>query len=838
MLKKIGSEIKILSFMFAIFLTVIITGILANRGLQSIVNDVSHSSEPELKLTLVREIVSDVSEAGSNIKSYNLTRNPKYLAPFYNSILVADKNFNELKKLTNGNPEQFKLVEQMEGFVDEKFSILNEMLSLYPDENIKSELAKISKKIALETEQLKEQQEMAKEEKAVTEEIFKPEKRSFFQRLFGKPAKLPPIDSAAIEKQRKAELQHVKQLQKNINGEIEKVNKEHVEEKNILKQKELVLVERDANLMIFIRDIFFSIENIEKKLIAEKINQAAIKAKQTNQLVASFCIVAGLLLIIMSFLLFKYVSEKQKYEKFLEEGKNHAEQLAHSKEVFLANMSHEIRTPMNAISGFTNQILKTELSPEQREQLKIVQKSNDHLLRIINDILDYSKMQAGKFSFEYVSFNPDKILKEVIELSAPLIRTDKVRINYTVVEKMPEFVIGDPGRLRQIILNLLSNAIKFTEEGEISVRAGFTKTVNETFLFNLEISDTGIGIPRDKITEVFDEFQQADSSIFYKYGGTGLGLPITKKLVELQNGTININSNEGKGTTISIIIPYTKSTAGTMFSKETGKAVVVNDSFLKTMKVLIADDDEYNRKLLNVILSKWNMDVKEAKNGKEVIEEMMKNNFDILLLDIRMPEMSGIEAAVKIRKLKDVVKAETPIIALTAVTSEEKKRRCKEAGINDFLAKPFKEEDLFKKIIHLTGMSEYNMISGKPNHQNKLTEMENGKNKMYSLDELRQLSNGDEAFVKEMINVFIKTTTDGMKEIEKALNERNYKNVAEFAHKISPPCRHMGAMELFGVLRNIMDSARKNEIKDLNELVAKARTESDKVINELSKELV
>lgn len=837
MLKKIGSEIKILSFMFAIFLTVVITGILAYRGLQSIVNDVSHASEPELKLTLVREIVSDVLEAENNIKSYNLTRDVKYLSPFYNSILIADKNFSKLKKLTATNAQELKLVEQMEAFVDSKYSVLNEMLSLYPDENIKSELAKISRKITAETELLRVKEDN-EAEKIVTTEIFQPAKKSFFQRLFGKVGKQPHVDSAAVEKERKAELSRTKELQKNINGEIEKVNKEHVDEKNVLKQKELVLVERSANLTTKIRDSFFGIENIEKKLISEKINQAAVKARQTNQLVASFCILAGLLLIIMSFLLFKYVSKKQKYEKFLEEGKNHAEQLAHSKEVFLANMSHEIRTPMNAISGFTNQILKSELSPEQREQLKIVQKSNDHLLRIINDILDYSKMQAGKFSFEYVSFNPDKILKEVIELSAPLIRSDKVKINYTIVERMPEFVIGDSGRLRQIILNLLSNAIKFTEEGEINIRAGFNKMVNEAFLFNLEISDTGIGIPQDKIMEVFDEFQQADSSIFYKYGGTGLGLPITKKLVELQNGSINIKSNEGKGTTISIIIPYTKSTAGAMFSKETGKAVVVNDRFLKTMKVLIADDDEYNRKLLNVILSKWNMDVKEAKNGKEVIEEMMKSNYDILLMDIRMPEMSGIEAAEKIRKLKDVVKAETPIIALTAVTSEEKKRRCKEAGINDFLAKPFNEEDLFKKIINLTGINQYNVMSAKVNQKNIINQMENGKNKMYSLEELRQLSNGDEAFVKEMINVFIKTTSTGMKEIEKALSEKNYTSVAESAHKISPPCRHMGAIELLGALSTIMDLARKNETKDLEALVAKARTETDKVINELNKELV
>lgn len=822
--------------MLVIFLTVVITGILAFRGFQSIVAEVSHSSEPELKLTLVKEIVSDVSEAENNIKSYNLTRNAKYLSPFYNSILVADKNFTELKTLTKNNSGQYKIVEQMEVFVDEKYSVLNEMLSLYPDENIKNELAKISKKIAEETEQMKVEEEKAGIKEPVSVEVFVPKKKSFFQRLFGKPDKLPAVDSSLIERQRKEEAQSEKKLQKNIKGEIEKVNKQHVEERNFLKQKELALIERSGALMTQIRDSFFSIENIEKKLILEKIDLAAKRAKQTNQLVASFCVMAGLLLIIVSLVLIKYLQKKHHHEKFLKEAKNQAELLAHSKEIFLANMSHEIRTPMNAISGFTNQILKTELNTEQRDQLKIVQKSNDHLLRIINDILDYSKMQAGKFSFEYVSFNPDKVLKEVIELSAPLIRDTSVRINYNIMKQMPEFVIGDPGRLRQIVLNLLSNSIKFTDEGEINIQADFVRKAADNFLFNLKVSDTGIGIPQDKINEVFEEFQQADATTFYKYGGTGLGLPITKKLVELQNGTISIESKEGKGTTISITIPYTESKAGSMIFKDSGKPVIVDERFLKTLKILIADDDEYNRKLLNVILRKWNVDVREAKNGKEVVEEVMRNRYDILLMDIRMPEMNGIEAAQRIRNLKDSLKSETPIIALTAVTTEEKRQKCKEAGINDFLPKPFKEEDLFNKIVSLTGGSEG--IQMKTNHKNNHYEMKSEKNRLFSLDELNELSNGDQTFVKEMINVFVRTTSEGMHGIEEAFAKKDYNAIADHAHKISPPCRHMGAEELFTILKTIEDRIRRNdEVNKINALITKARAEVDELVKALKNEL-
>lgn len=822
--------------MFIIFLTVVITGISGYLGLRNIVAEVSHSSEPELKLTLVKEVVSDISEAENNIKSYTLTRDVKYLSPFYNSILIADKNFTDLKELTKDNAAQLEAIEEMEELVDEKYSVLNEMLTLYPDENIKNELAKISVKIANETQQLNAEQQ--KHDHIQTPADAQPKKKTFLQRLFAKPEKSLAVDSSVIEKHQKAELQSHKQLRENINKEIEQVNKQHIEQRNIIKQKELALVERSGNLTLRIGELFNDIENIEKGIIAKKIAQATERAKQTNRLVALFCIMAGLSLIIVCFVSLNYVHKKRKYEKFLEDKKNHAELLAHSKEIFLANMSHEIRTPMNAISGFTNQILKTELTAEQREQLKIVQKSNEHLIRIVNDILDYSKMEAGKFNFEHSSFNPDKVLKEVIDLTRPLLKNDKVKISYNVTGQMPEFVVGDAVRLKQIVLNLLSNSIKFTEQGEVSISAGFTNTTDGKLLLNLKVNDTGIGIAKDKIKEIFGEFQQADATIYYKYGGTGLGLPITKKLVELQNGNINIESIEGKGTTTSIQIPYTESKAGTVFFKENGKPVTVDERFLKTLKVLIADDDEYNRKLLNVILRKWNADVKEARNGKEVLEELMKNPYDILLLDIRMPEMNGIEAAQKIRKLKDLAKAETPIIALTAVTTEEKKRSCIEAGINDFLSKPFKEEDLFKKIVNLTDLENSEYIHKDINQPNSRAEMKNEKNNLFSLEELRQLSNGDEKFVEEMINIFIKTTTEGMNAIEKALDKKEYHTIAEYTHKLSPPCRHMGADELYTKFKTIEDEVRKHETpKGLDSLIAEARAQTDKVINGLKKEM-
>jgi signal transduction histidine kinase/CheY-like chemotaxis protein len=694
MINKTGSEIKIMGYIMLIFIIIAITGIFAYKGFQSILAEVSHSSEPDTKISLVKQIVSDISVAENNVKSYNLTRDKKYLSPFYNSVLVIDKNINELKRLTGPNKEQEKMVAEMEGLIDRKYNVLNELLSLYPDENITAELFKISERINHEAEVLNNLKMKQNEAAAVKLQ----ERKNFFQKLFGKANREQEIDSAALVSEKANSQAKISQIQNNIKKEIEKVNRQHVDQQKLVKQNEFRLTNASEILMLQIVQIASGIEKIEKEVIGNKINHAAALATETNRLVAVFCIIAGLLLVIVSIVLVKFVQKKKAYEKVLQEGKDQAEELARSKEIFLANMSHEIRTPMNAITGFTNQILKTELQPEQREQLKIVQKSNEHLLRIVNDILDYSKIQAGKFSFECVSFNPDKVMKEAIELLSPLVKNKKVIIDYKITDTMPEFVVGDPVRLRQILFNLLGNSIKFTDRGEIEIKAEFKKGIGDHINLHLCISDTGIGIPEGKLKEVFNEFEQANNDISYKYAGTGLGLPITKKLVELQNGSIDIQSKDGRGTTITIIIPYNESTTASIYYKQNGEPVIADEMQLKSLKILIADDDEYNRKLLNVILKKWNAEVREARNGKEVIEEVMNNPFDILLIDIRMPEMNGIEAARLIRNMKN----ETPIIALTAVTTEEKKQKCVNAGINDFLAKPFKEEELFKKIIGLT----------------------------------------------------------------------------------------------------------------------------------------
>jgi signal transduction histidine kinase/CheY-like chemotaxis protein len=592
------------------------------------------------------------------------------------------------------------------------------------------------------------------------------------------------------------------------------------------------LTSKNEALMNEIRSIVSEIENIEKKIIAQKIESASLEAKQTTLLVGIFCIAACLLLLVVSFVIFNYIQKNNSYEKALKEAKNQAEMMAHSKEIFLANMSHEIRTPLNAIMGFTQQVLQSDLNKEQREQLNIVKKSTDHLLHIVNDILDYSKIQSGKFNFESIHFNPNDILTEVITLSSPFLKNKKVNLTYDV-DEADAILKGDPGRLKQIILNLISNAIKFTEKGSIHTSIQLEKIDPESFLLCLVVRDTGIGIPQNKIKEVFQEFQQASDHIFFKYGGTGLGLPITKKLIELQDGTMEIKSKEGVGTEIIVKIPYVAGILGKVNNKE---EPIFDHTLLNNVKVLIADDNDYNRKLLYTILKKWNMQVKEVSNGKEAVNEVINNPYDIVLMDARMPEMSGIEATQKIRSLNDPIKSQVPIIALTAITSPEKIENCKEAGMNDFISKPFKEEELFNSIVSLINGNQISVSTKKNIKESDI--VPDTIEGQYNLNELLDLSNGDKEFYIEMIEVFIKTTQDSINNMEKAMKEGKYEKVAGYAHKIAPSCLHMGANHLFSLVKNIEDNIRKyNQTTKTEGLVIKAKQEAEHIITALEMEI-
>jgi len=377
-----------------------------------------------------------------------------------------------------------------------------------------------------------------------------------------------------------------------------------------------------------------------------------------------------------------------------EDAKGIAESALQSKQQFLANMSHEIRTPMNAILGFTKILLKADLEPKQKEYLDAIKASSDGLLVLINDILDLAKVDAGKMTFEQLPFKMDFSLSKMHQVFDLKIKEKNLELVKEYDNKIPVVLIGDSVRLHQILLNLLSNAVKFTPKGKITVAVRLLKEDNENATIEFAITDTGIGIPEDKLESIFENFQQATSSISLAFGGTGLGLAISKQLVEKQGGTIVVKSKVNEGSTFSFTLSFQKPNGA---NKEESAEVELEKE-IKDIKILVVEDIKLNQLLMRTILDDFKFKYDIADNGKIAIEKMQTETYDIILMDLQMPEMNGFEATEYIR---NTMKSKIPIIALTADVTTFNVEKCKAVGMNDYVSKPLDERILHTKIIKL-----------------------------------------------------------------------------------------------------------------------------------------
>lgn len=533
---------------------------------------------------------------------------------------------------------------------------------------------------------------------------------------------------------------------------------------------------------------------------------------------------------------FKDITASRQAKDELIKAKEQAEESAQAKENFLANISHEMRTPMNGILGIADLLTKTELSEEQQNYLQLIKASGQNLLVIINDILDAAKIKSGKLHLEKIPFN---VIEALTSAHSALI--------YKAEEKDLEFILapfhidhpyieGDPYRLNQVLLNLLNNALKFTSEGQVSLGISVLDETPESLTLEFMVRDSGIGIAPENLEIIFEGFTQVHSGSDRKFGGTGLGLSICKTLIEQMGGQIWAESSLSQGSTFRFVLTFAKAGKPVAAPEE-----VPDYKSLGKVRVLLVEDNEVNLFLTQSLMQNWGFHVDTAVNGQEAVNLASRQQYDVVLMDIQMPELNGIDATRQIRQLPNARRAQVPIIALTANAFPEDYEHYLSIGMNDYLSKPYKENVLFRKIAaNLPGSArsktKKTVLSLLPQSESPAL-LPQVPEKLYDLSHLYSMCRGNEAFFNKMLKIFIDTVPDAVVSLESAMHRQDWVQVAEMAHKLKTSFDTMRVASLKPVIRKLEADAKKREnLAAMPDQVEKVRQTTRALLDQLRQE--
>ncbi|MCM4173656.1 PAS domain S-box protein [Arenibacter sp. TNZ] len=479
-----------------------------------------------------------------------------------------------------------------------------------------------------------------------------------------------------------------------------------------------------------------------------------------------------------------------------------AEDAVKAKQQFLSNMSHEIRTPMNAIIGFTKVVLKTDLNAKQKEYINAIKFSGDALIVLINDILDLAKVDAGKMIFEKIPFKMSTSISAMLHLFESKIQEKNLKLVKIYDEKIPKVLVGDPVRLHQIIMNLMSNAVKFTTKGKITFSVKLLEEDEKNVNIEFSVTDTGIGIPEIKINKIFDNFQQASSDTSRLFGGTGLGLAIVKQLIEPQGGRIQVISKINEGSTFSFVLSFQKTKADAIL----GTQIIDLDSEITNVKVLVVEDIALNQLLMRTLLDDFGFECDIAGNGSIAIEKLRAKPYDLVLMDLQMPEMNGFEATEYIR---NKMKSSIPIIAITADVTTVDIDKCKAVGMDDYVSKPVDERLLYSKMVGLLKKSTIGMA---PDKRPSL-KIEN--NRRTNLTYLNNRTKSNPKLMMEMISLFLEQTPPLINEMKISMVDRDWKSLQAAVHKMIPSFSIMGInTEYEDMAKKVQEQLTENEETD------------------------
>lgn len=730
------------------------------RNTTALSHTIENLQKPDTRISDLNLLVLNVNNAESDVRSFAITRNKDYLASYYNMVSASDSQMIHLKSLFAGYEKEFDDISKS---VKKKFELYDELIDLRYRQLINEAMSKISgnvKDIIIPADS-----------DSVAET-----KQSFFKRLFSSGKRMRELEEKAILLDSLNELQS--QKLSSIKKTVTAAQENEVKQISILSEKELLLLEQDKALKEQLQE---QVNNLEGKIrINNEIQSQKVvyDSRQQMQTVMAVTLFASVFILLLSIIILTGISRANRYKTELEKAKAKSEQLAKFKEDFLASMSHEIRTPLSAITGFTKRLLNTSATSEQKQYIRTIDMAGDHLLNIVNDVLDLSRIETGKLQLKNENFSVAALVNDVYSMLSQ--KASEKHINFTAdtTSVMRDVVEGDPLRLRQILINIVANAIKFTNEG--SVHLMVTKPEKDKYSF--KVSDTGIGIPEEKLQRIFNPYEQADN-IEKNYGGTGLGLAITGKITELLHGDIAIESRLQKGTVITVTIPYRQvetADAHTTVSKQ-------EEKYLLNENILIAEDDDLNRELAIASLKEADVDVITAHNGKEAIEKILLNNPVAVLMDVQMPEMNGRQAVMFIR---EHISKTLPVIGITANMMNDARQECADAGMNEVLLKPFDTKQLATILLPL--------IERHKEQSALVTDVFS-----FNLSSLYKTSNGKSDFVIKMLKIFVSSNTKLFDNTLRFTEEEKYTEAAAHLHRMIPSFRQLELDHFTKIFKNL-----------------------------------
>jgi signal transduction histidine kinase/DNA-binding response OmpR family regulator len=785
-------------------------------------------STSAIKLTLTSNLLSSIIEADGQARAYISTGDSKYLDAYYEQQRKSNQIVDSLERGSISNTGQFLKMVAVDSLLRLKEATYSNYFELRQNvlETGAIDFTQLSARIKDTIITIPDK----RINKTVTQQISQreqPKKKGFFPKIWNNitgKKKSDTLSSKGPELIVKYDTvtTYRTTIEDNTVSQVKAQLRRYEQQKNLQKQllaeRELMLVQADQDIMNEIRAVLLL---FEKEEISKAITETEKNHKLLDNLWKTALILAGAgLLTTIGFLIliWKDLAKSAFYRKQSEEARTLAESLLKVKEQFLANMSHEIRTPLTSIIGFTERLTNTPVTNEQSRYLKYISSSSEHLLELINDLLDFSKIDSGKLPLEIKAFDPEELFLDAYETIAS--RASEKGIETIIRQNVSNLILkGDPLRLRQIVINLLSNSLKFTEKGKIVLQTKAQLLPDNKYAnLIIRVADTGIGIPEDKLNYIFEEFSQVDHSITRRFGGSGLGLAITKKLVEMMNGTINVVSRELQGTifTVRLKVPVSSESIKSNLLPET-----VRD--LKGINILVAEDDPTTQILLEEFLKSYNTNLSITSSGIEAYNLFIEkpDTFDIVATDIQMPGLSGIELVKLIKETCEKRKIKSPvIIGLTAHADSRDFETFKAAGMDHFILKPFRNKDL-KAIFNTISLPD------KPAKEsndpvtvtNNIGTAEINNSTSLDLSSFRKFAGNDENSLNRIIislNENLEKTLDQMKV---KYQEKDFHGLSVLAHRLQPNIKLLGVADAAAILREL-------------EVISRNETPDDDVISE------